>query len=97
VGQGLGTEALTAAIRFGFSEMQLNRIEAETIADNDPSTRLLDRLGFALEGTRRSYWKDDGTFHDGATYGLLQALPSPQPGSRLSRCGQPLPIPDIPD
>ena len=71
-GQGLATEALTAAIRFGFSEMQLNRIEAETIADNEPSTRLLDRLGFALEGTRRSYWNDDGTFHDGAIYGLLR-------------------------
>jgi [ribosomal protein S5]-alanine N-acetyltransferase len=70
-GQGLATEALTAAIQFGFSEMQLNRIEAETIADNEPSTRLLDRLGFALEGTRRSYWNDDGTFHDGAIYGLL--------------------------
>jgi ribosomal-protein-alanine N-acetyltransferase len=70
-GQGLATEALTAAIRFGFSDMQLNRIEAETIADNEPSTRLLGRLGFALEGTRRSYWNDDGTFHDGAIYGLL--------------------------
>ena len=71
-GQGLATEALTAAIRFGFSEMQLNRIEAQTIADNEPSTRLLGRLGFALEGTRRSYWDEDGTFHDGAIYGLLR-------------------------
>ena len=30
-GQGLATEALTAAIRFGFSEMQLNRIEARIL------------------------------------------------------------------
>ena len=72
-GQGLATEALTAAIRFGFSDMQLNRIEAQTIADNESSTRLLGRLGFALEGTRRSYsWEEDGTFHDGAIYGLLR-------------------------
>jgi ribosomal-protein-alanine N-acetyltransferase len=72
-GRGLATEALTAAIRFGFSEMQLNRIEAQTIADNEPSTRLLGRLGFVLEGTRRSYsWEEDGTFHDGAIYGLLR-------------------------
>jgi ribosomal-protein-alanine N-acetyltransferase len=69
----LATEALTAAVRFGFSEMQLNRIEAQTIADNEPSTRLLDRLGFAREGTRRRYsWEEDGTFHDGAIYGLLR-------------------------
>jgi ribosomal-protein-alanine N-acetyltransferase len=71
-GQGLASEALTAVIRFGFSDMQLNRIEAQTIADNESSTRLLRRLGFVLEGTRRSYsWEEDGTFHDGAIYGLL--------------------------
>lgn len=71
-GQGLATEALTAAIRFGFSDKQLNRIEAQTIADNRSSTRLLGRLGFALEGMRRRYsWEEDGTFHDGAIYGLL--------------------------
>jgi ribosomal-protein-alanine N-acetyltransferase len=72
-GQGLATEALTAAIRFGFSEMQLNRIEAQTIADNHASVRLLDRLSFTREGTRRSYsWEEDGTFHDGAIYGRLR-------------------------
>ena len=66
-------EALTAAIRFGFAEMLLNRIEAQTIADNASSTRLLGRLGFAREGTRRRYsWEEDGTFHDGAIYGLLR-------------------------
>ena len=71
-GQGLATEALTAVMRFGFSDMQLNRIEAQTIADNRSSTRLLGRLGFAREGTRRRYsWEEDGTFHDGAIYGLL--------------------------
>ena len=72
-GQGSATEALTAAIRFGFAEMLLNRIEAQTIADNASSTRLLGRLGFAREGTRRRYsWEEDGTFHDGAIYGLLR-------------------------
>jgi ribosomal-protein-alanine N-acetyltransferase len=71
-GQGLATEALAAVVRFGFAQMQLNRIEAQTIADNEPSVRLLGRLGFALEGTRRQHsWEDDGTFHDGAIYGLL--------------------------
>ena len=69
----MATEALAAVIRFGFSDMRLNRIEAQTIADNDSSTRLLGRLSFALEGTRRSYsWEDDSTFHDGAIYGLVR-------------------------
>lgn len=47
--------------------------EAETIADNHESVRMLERLGFQREGTRRSYsWEDDGTFHAGAIYGLLR-------------------------
>jgi ribosomal-protein-alanine N-acetyltransferase len=71
-GQGLATEALGAVVGFGFSQMQLNRIEAQTISDNEPSVRLLGRLGFVLEGTRRQYsWEEDGTFHDGAIFGLL--------------------------
>jgi ribosomal-protein-alanine N-acetyltransferase len=36
-GQGLATEALTAAIQLGFSDMELNRIETQTIADAEPS------------------------------------------------------------
>ena len=72
-GQGFATEALAAVVRFGFADMDLNRIEAQTIADNEPSTRLLGRLGFILEGTRRSYsWEEDGTFHGGAIFGLLR-------------------------
>lgn len=72
-GQGYASEALGAMLGFGFSHMDLNRVEAQTIADNHESVRLLERLGFQLEGTRRSYsWEDDGTFHAGAIYGLLR-------------------------
>lgn len=71
-GHGLATEALDAILAFGSSEMSLHRIEAQTIADNHASVRLLDRLGFRREGTRRSYsLEEDGTFHDGAIYGLV--------------------------
>lgn len=84
-GQGLATEALTEIIGFGFGEMQLNRIEAQTIADNDRSTRLLGRLGFVREGTRRSYsWEEDGTFHDGAIYGLTHDHGA-DPETRITR------------
>ena len=72
-GQGIAAEALRAIIQFGFVQMNLNRIYAGTIADNHESVRLLERLGFVREGTRRSFsWEDDGTFHDGAMYGILQ-------------------------
>lgn len=72
-GQGLATEAIQAMLRFGFAQMNLNRMYAGTIADNRESVRLLERLGFVREGTKRALsWEDDGTFHDGAMYSLLQ-------------------------
>jgi ribosomal-protein-alanine N-acetyltransferase len=71
-GKGIGSEALKAMVRFGFNQMNLNRIYARTIADNHGSVRLLERLGFQREGTQRKHsWEDDGTFHDSAIYGLL--------------------------
>lgn len=71
-GQGLAGEALDAVLTYGFASMDLNRVEALTIADNHASVRLLERSGFVREGTRRAYsWETDGTFHDSAIYGLL--------------------------
>jgi ribosomal-protein-alanine N-acetyltransferase len=53
--------------------MDLHRVYAGTIADNHESVRLLERIGFTREGTRREHsWEDDGTFHDSAMYGLLR-------------------------
>lgn len=72
-GQGIGSEALGAVVRFGFKQLDLNRIYARTIADNHESVRLLERFGFQREGTFRNHsWEDDGTFHDSAMYGLLR-------------------------
>lgn len=72
-GRGIASEALRALLRFGFDRLNLNTIYAGTIADNHESVRLLERLGFQREGTRRQFsWEDDGTFHDSAMYGLLR-------------------------
>lgn len=72
-GQGIGSEAVRAVLHFGFTHLNLNRIEAATIADNHESVNLLKKLGFRLEGIRRGYsWEEDGTFHDSAMFGLLR-------------------------
>ena len=71
-GQGIAREALWAILKFGFTQMNLHRIYAGTIADNQESVRFLERLGFTREGTRREFsLEDDGVFHDSALYGLL--------------------------
>lgn len=72
-GRGIATEALHAILHFGFTQMNLHRIYAGTVADNQESVRLLERLGFTREGTRReNSWEEDGRFHDSAIYGLLR-------------------------
>ena len=72
-GRGIGSEAVQAVLHCGFTDLNLNRIEAATIADNHESVNLLKKLGFRLEGIRRGYsWEEDGTFHDSAMFALLR-------------------------
>ncbi|MCC7366996.1 MAG: GNAT family N-acetyltransferase [Chloroflexi bacterium] len=72
-GQGIAQEAVGEIVRFAFEQLELNRLEAVTIADNYRSVSLLERLGFTLEGTRREHsLEDDGLFHSSAIYGLLR-------------------------
>ena len=78
-GRGIATESMNAVLRYGFEQMNLNRIEAVTIVDNTRSIRLLERLGFALEGVRReSSLENDGKFHGSAVYGLLRSEYRPE-------------------
>jgi ribosomal-protein-alanine N-acetyltransferase len=52
-GRGLMTEALDAVIRFGFEELNLNRIEACRMRANAASARVMEKLGFEEEGVIR--------------------------------------------
>jgi ribosomal-protein-alanine N-acetyltransferase len=72
--QGIMTEALTAAINYGFGEkffFHLNRIEALTYVGHDSSAALLKKLGFQEEGIRREYGYWKGQFHDLRSFSLL--------------------------
>jgi ribosomal-protein-alanine N-acetyltransferase len=72
--QGLMTEALQAMIQFSFGPqdlMPVHRIEAIVYPENTGSIRLLEKLGFTLEGLRREFgfWK--GHYQDVFMYALL--------------------------
>jgi len=58
--QGLMPEALQILIRYGFDEMNLNRIEAMTHAENKRSQKVLLKLGFQKEGVLREYFCREG-------------------------------------
>jgi len=73
-GRGLAHEAMQAVLRFGFEELDLDRVEALTIVENERSVRLLQRLGFQPEGIRRPGALDySGRFQGRAVYGLLRS------------------------
>ena len=76
-GQGYMTEALRAAIGWGFEHMDLHRIEARIHPDNLPSMQLAKRLGFEVEGLLRdvAYWS--GQHHDLHVLSLLETDAAP--------------------
>jgi ribosomal-protein-alanine N-acetyltransferase len=63
-GKGLMTEALQRAIQYVFEDLNLHRIMANYMPANTRSARLLDRLGFVIEGYAQEYllinhqWED---------------------------------------
>ncbi|WP_394781477.1 GNAT family N-acetyltransferase [Undibacterium sp.] len=72
-GQGYMREALAALLEFGFTEMSLNRVEADVDPRNAPSANILVRLGFKHEGLLKERWIVNGEKADTAFYGLLCA------------------------
>jgi RimJ/RimL family protein N-acetyltransferase len=55
-GQGLASEALRLALAHAFDTLRYRRVEADVDPRNVPSCRLLERLGFRLEGLLRARW-----------------------------------------
>jgi len=71
-GQGIMKEAMPPIIRFGFEVMGLNRIEAFIGPENEPSLRLVKRLGFTEEGRLRAHYYKNGRMEDSVVFSLLR-------------------------
>ena len=70
-GHGYMHEALVALLRYGFTELGLNRVEADIDPQNEASRRSLERLGFKKEGFLPERWIVGGVVTDSDLYGLL--------------------------
>lgn len=69
--QGLMSEALSAVIRFFFTEVGVNRIEARHDIDNANSGKVMKKCGMRFEGTKRQAdWNNQGVC-DLAEYAIL--------------------------
>lgn len=72
-GKGYIQETGQALIRFGFEDLNLNRLEAEIDPANTASGKALERLGFNREGLLRERWIIDSQVSDSGLYGLLRS------------------------
>ncbi|MBA3424377.1 MAG: GNAT family N-acetyltransferase [Rubrobacter sp.] len=71
-GKGLTTEAVRAAIAFGFEHLTLNRIEARCVAENTASERVMQKAGMSYEGTLRDNVFRKGRYWDYKVYSILR-------------------------
>ncbi|MER6011907.1 GNAT family N-acetyltransferase [Streptomyces bluensis] len=70
-GRGLAVDVVRVLCEYGFAVRGLQRLQVETLADNNAMIAAATRVGFCVEGTlRRSAWVY-GAFADTVVLGLL--------------------------
>jgi len=70
-GKGFATEAADTLLRFGFETVGLHRVTAACGPDNLASRRVLDKLGFTVEGRLRDHVFTNGAWRDSLLYSIL--------------------------
>lgn len=70
-GRGIATEAVRLAKRTAFEELGLLRVQAETLIDNHPSQKVLQRNGFEPIGMAPAYLKIAGKWQDHLLFQVL--------------------------
>jgi ribosomal-protein-alanine N-acetyltransferase len=63
-GKGLMSEAVAKAIEYMFEQQKLHRIMANYMPSNERSARLLQKLGFVVEGRAKKYLLINGQWED---------------------------------
>lgn len=71
-GNGYASKATRLLVAFAFEELNARRIDASVQADNPGSRRVLEKLGFQQEGTRREAYYKEGDYKDITLWGLLK-------------------------
>lgn len=72
-GQGYASEAMRAALDFGFRALDLHRITALADVENARSHVVLEKLGFRREGRLQQNFHVRGAWRDSDLFALLRA------------------------
>lgn len=70
--KGLATEATKAVIEYGFSKINLHKIQICTKTINIPSQKVIEKCGFHYEGTLRDYFYMNGEYVGRLYYSILE-------------------------
>jgi RimJ/RimL family protein N-acetyltransferase len=76
-GRGLVTEAVQLLVGYLFATKKQHRIQLVIVPENAASRRIAEKCGFALEGTARGAFYNQGRNQDVLIYSLLRDDPRP--------------------
>ena len=71
-GRGLGRDAITTALRFGFDTLGLHRVSIKARHDNEPGLHLYRSIGFTEVGMERDVDFAEGRYHDVVCFDMLE-------------------------
>ncbi len=71
-GKGYGTEALTAVLDFLFRDMEMDRVEADHMAENAASGAVMRKAGMLCTGIEPGKYEKNGTCHDAYLYAITR-------------------------
>ena len=70
--QGYMREAVTCMVSHAFRKLDLSRVEAACLPDNQPSRGLLESCGFKYEGVAQSYLQIAGRWRTHVLYAAIR-------------------------
>ncbi len=71
-GRGYGTEAVKAVFDFAFSKMELQRIEADHMAENIGSGAVMRKAGMTYQRTDKAKYEKNGVSQDAPVYAITR-------------------------
>ena len=71
-GRGFGPKALEWLIEYGFTKLELHKINLGVIKDNAPAVKLYKSLGFVVEGEMKDEVFFEGEYHDFLSMAIFQ-------------------------
>jgi RimJ/RimL family protein N-acetyltransferase len=77
-GRGIAVRAVEAVLGWGFTDLELRRVQLYHAVENTASGRVAEKAGFTCEGRLRSSHRyGDGAWHDELLWGRLADDPAP--------------------